>query len=170
MSAPAGSRSAPRGRSRLAIAAAGATVAAVLVLGACGGGASGHGAPAAASPPPTGAGGHTAGTPCVVRPGSVCLTERARGHTVRLRPGWTLTLRLGAPRRTFSAPRQYGGNVLETLGRTHQSGSELIAGFRAVRPGTAQLRATERPVCRSGAACPDFIALWTLTVVVERPS
>ena len=169
MSAPAGNESPPRGRSRVAIAAAGTTIAAVLVLGACGGGASGHDAPAAASPP-TGAGGHTANTPCVVRPGSVCLTERARGHTVRLKPGWTLTLRLGAPGRTFSAPRQYGGDVLETLGRTHRSGSELIAGFRAVRAGTAQLRATERPVCRSGAACPDFIALWTLTVVVEHPS
>ncbi|HMD51622.1 MAG TPA: hypothetical protein VKG62_02825, partial [Solirubrobacteraceae bacterium] len=76
--------------------------------------------------------------------------------------------RLGAPARQFSAPRQYGGNVLQALGRPRESGSELIAGFRAVRPGTVQLRATERPVCRAGTACPDYLALWTLTVLVNR--
>jgi len=142
----------------------------LLLAGSCGGGTPTN-ATAVAPPAPGGGGGRVAApAPCTVRPGSVCLTERARGQTVRLRPGWTLTLRLGAPGRKFGAPRQYGGNVLQTLGPAHESGSELIARFRAVRRGRAQLRATERPVCRSGTACPDYIALWTLTVVVQSPS
>ena len=167
MSVPRTGPARHRGRSADVLAAA-AAAALLLLAGSCGSSAPSN---ATAVSPPTSAGGGgavAAGTPCTSRPGSVCVTEQARGHTVQLRPGWTLTLRLGASGRTFGAPRQSGGNVLEALGRPHQSGSELIASFRAVRAGTAQLRATERPLCRPGTACPDYIALWTLTVVVKR--
>jgi hypothetical protein len=106
--------------------------------------------------------------PCAIRAGSVCLTERARGHTVQLALGWTLTLRLGAPGRQFSAPRQYGGQALRALGQPRRSATEVIASFRAVKPGTVQLRATERPLCRPREPCPDYLTLWTLTVRVNR--
>ena len=104
----------------------------------------------------------------MTRAGSVCVTERARGHTVQLAAGWTLTLRLGAPGRQFSAPRQYGGQALRELGEPRRSGTEVIASFRAVRPGTVQLRATERPLCQPRQPCPDYLVLWTLTVRVSR--
>ena len=108
------------------------------------------------------------GASCTSRPGSVCVTDRARGHTVRLLTGWTLTLRLDAPGRSFSAPRRYGPAALRALGAPRHNGTELVARYRAVRPGTVSLRATERPVCRPGAACPDYVSLWTLTVRVNR--
>jgi hypothetical protein len=96
------------------------------------------------------------------------VTETARGHTVQLAVGWTLTLRLGAPGRRFGVPIQYGGEVLRALGPPRRNGGELIASFRAARPGTVQLRATEQPVCRSSLACPDYVALWMVTVRVNR--
>ncbi len=98
----------------------------------------------------------------------MCVTETARGHTVQLTVGSTLTLRLGAPGRRFSVPRPSGGNALQALGQPRRSGGETIASFRAVRPGTAQLRATEGPVCRPGSPCPDYLVLWTLNVRVKR--
>ena len=104
----------------------------------------------------------------MTRPGSVCLTETARGRTVQLSVGWTLTLHLGAPGRRFSAPRQYGGDALQALGQPRLSGGEAVASFRAVRAGTVQLRATEGPACRRGRLCPDYLALWTLSVRVSR--
>ena len=88
-------------------------------------------------------------------------------YTVQLTVGWTLTLHLGAPGRRFSVPAQSGGSALHELGQPRRSGTEVIASFRAVRPGTSELRATEGPVCRRGRACPDYLALWTLTVRVS---
>src|SRR5271169_1998232 len=168
----------PANRPRRSIGALGATAAVLttaLLASACGASAgdSGSSTPSrgtsVTSPtPPAGAGGRTASAPCVTRPGSVCLTETARGRTVQLTVGWTLTLRLGAPGRRFSVPRQYGGEALQALGEPRPSGTEVTASFRAVRPGTVQLRATEGPVCRRGRPCPDYLALWTLSVRVSR--
>lgn len=171
-------RSAPASRPRRSIRAPAATAAllmSALLASACGASAGGHAASAplraASVPSPTPVpdpGGRIAGAPCVTRPGSVCLTETARGHTVQLAVGWTLTLRLGAPGRRFSVPRQYGGDALQAVGQARRSGGETITSFRAVRPGTVQLHATVGPVCRRGRLCPDYLALWTLSVRVNR--
>ncbi len=178
-------RSTPASRPRRsirALAATAGTVALVPLASACGTSAgdvagsspartastSSSGAPVPSPTPGAGAGGRIAGSPCVSRPGSVCLTETARGHTVQLTVGALLTLRLGAPGRRFSAPRQYGGDALQALGEPHRNGTEVISSFRAVRPGTVALRATEAPVCRRGRLCPDYLALWTLSVRVSR--
>ena len=170
-------------RSASALAATAVAAATLLLASACGASSDGHGSSTASryasapSPPPVGGtGGRVAGASCEIRPGSVCLTERARGHTVQLTVGWTLTLRLGAPGRRFGAPRLAGGQALQALGPPRRSSTEVVAGFRAVKPGTVQLRATERPLCPAGRPCPDYVALWTLTVrvsaahsVAERP-
>ena len=108
------------------------------------------------------------GASCTSRPGSVCVTDRARGHTVRLLTGWTLTLRLGAPGRTFGAPQLFGASSLQALGRPRHSGNETVASYRAVKPGTVMVRATERPRCNPGSVCPDYVSLWMLTVRVSR--
>ncbi len=153
-------RSAPASRPRRSIRAPAATAAllmSALLASACGASAGGHAAsaplPAVSVPSPTPVpdpGGRIAGAPCVTRPGSVCLTETARGHTVQLAVGWTLTLRLGAPGRRFSVPRQYGGDALQALGEPQRSGREMISSFRAVRPGTVALRATGAPAAGAG--------------------
>ncbi|HUH80839.1 MAG TPA: hypothetical protein VLZ06_05885 [Solirubrobacteraceae bacterium] len=158
----------PPARSRGALAATVLGVATLVLAGACGGSSAGRGGSDAPAPAPVGAGGRVAGAPCAIRPGSVCVTERARGHTLQLITGWTLTLRLGAPGRSFSVPVQSGPAALQALGRPRRTGTELVARYRAVRPGTVMLRATERPVCQPGKACPDYVSLWTLTVRVNR--
>ena len=161
----------PGARPRQPGSALATAVAAALVLAlasACGSSAGGQDAPRSSPAPVGAAAASAASAPCLIRPGSVCLTERARGHTVQLTVGWRLTLRLGAPGRRFSAPSQSGGEVLQALGPPRRSGNEVTAVFRAARPGTVQLRATERPVCRAGTPCPLYLALWTLTVRVNR--
>jgi len=176
MSVPRSGTADRTGRLAGTVAATALATATLLLASACGSGGGAGGGSAAArsapSPSPTpvqGPGGRAAGASCVSRHGSVCLTEAAGGHTVQLTVDWKLTLRLGGPGRRFSAPRQYGGGeALRALGHPQRSGSEVIASFQAVRPGTVQLRATERPLCRSGLACPDYVALWTLTVRVNR--
>ncbi len=178
-------RSAPASRPRRSIrapAAAAALLACALLASACGASAGGgttstparttstssYGSPVPSPTPGADPGGRIAGAPCLTRPGSVCVTETARGHTVQLALGWTLTLRLGAPGRRFSVPRQYGGDALQAVGQPRRSGGETITSFRAVRPGTVQLRATVGPLCRRGRLCPDYLALWTLSVRVSR--
>ena len=161
-----------RARRPLAAGATAAVVATLLLASACGAGGNAGGGSAAArtapAPSPTPVGDTGAGAPCVTRPGAVCVTEGARGHTVQLAVGWILTLRLGAPGRRFSAPVQEAGGVLRALGPPRRSGTEVITRFQALKQGTVQLRATERPLCRAGLACPDYVALWTLTVRVNR--
>ncbi len=175
MSVPRSTPASRRRRSIRAPVGAAALLSTALLASACGASAGGSTAsvPAggASVPSPTpvaGPGGRVAGAPCVTRPGSVCLTETARGHTVQLTVGSTLTLRLGAPGRRFSVPRQYGGDVLRAVGQPRRSGGESITSFRAVRPGTVQLRATVGPLCRRGRLCPDYLALWTVSVRVSR--
>ncbi len=164
-----GSRPATRPRrSASSLAATAAAAATLLLASACGASAGGRSASAPSPEPVAGAGGGVASAPCAIGARSVCLTEAARGHTVQLALGWTLTLRLGAPGRRFSAPRQYGGQALQALGEPRRNGTEVSASFRAVRPGTVQLRAAEGPLCRPGEACPDYLVLWTLTVRVNR--
>ena len=161
-----------------ALAAGVACVVTLFGTTACGSGDAGHSSSAAptiastgtsttspGSPAPVGATGRSASVSCAIRPGSVCVTERAGGHTLQLTKGWSLTVRLGAPGRRFSPPRQ-SGQALQALGAPVRQGSEVVSVFRAVKAGTSQLRATERPQCRADQACPQYLVLWTLTVKV----
>jgi hypothetical protein len=168
MSAPASTRKPPARRPASALAAAGAAVATLLLASACGASSARSTESGPPAPSPVGSGGHVAEGPCASKARSLCVTERARGHTVELPVGWTLTLGLGAPGRRFGAPSEDGGDALQPLGQPRRSGSEVIASFRAVRPGTVQLRSIERPACRAGSPCPDYLVLWMMTVRVNR--
>ena len=42
-----------------------------------------------------------------------------------------------------------------------------IAGFEAVKPGTAKITATAVPLCSPGQACPQFAMLFEVTVTVS---
>jgi hypothetical protein len=96
------------------------------------------------------------------------VTAAARGHTVTIATGWRLTLRLQATGRTFGVPTQQGGALRQLAPASRINGAVTVS-YRAVRAGSVQLRALERPRCRAGAACPQFIELWTLTVRVKAP-
>ena len=84
-----------------------------------------------------------------------------------MRVGATFTLELRAPRRSFSEPRESGAKVLELIAAS-RSGSAAEAYYRALAPGRVVLRSVERPVCRPGRACPLFLVLWEVTVLVRR--
>ena len=75
---------------------------------------------------------------------------------------------LAAPRRTFTIPPGQGGRALRQLGPVHRSDGAASVAYRAVRVGSVQLRAFERPRCLARTACPQFVVLWTLRVRVTR--
>ena len=107
-----------------------------------------------------------AGASCTSAGHSVCVTAAARGHTVTIATGWRLTLKLQSPGLTFGVPTQHG-DALRQLAPASPSKGAVTVAYRAVRVGSVQLRAPERPRCRVGAVCPQFIVLWTLTVRVK---
>jgi hypothetical protein len=142
--------------------AAGA-LATLCLASACGASARSQGTTTAAHPPQP----PPASTTCTSAGHSLCVTAGARGHTHSIATGWRLMLRLQAPGRSFGVPTQQG-SALRRLAPASRSDGAVTVAYRAVRVGSVQLRALERPRCRAGAVCPQFIVLWTLTVRVTR--
>ncbi len=112
------------------------------------------------------AGGAPPADPCAPGTRTICITAAERGRTITVRVGAIFTLDLRAPRRTFSEPSQSGAKVLELIAAS-RSASAAEASYRALAPGRAELRSVERPVCRPGRACPLFLVLWEVTVLVR---
>ena len=139
-------------------------LAALCLASACGASARSQGGErpgsVAQSPPPP--------STCTSTARSRCVTAAARGGTVSVGLGGRLTLMLAAPRRTFTIPSGQGGRALQQLGQVRRSDGAASVAYRAVRVGSVQLRALERPRCRAGAVCPQFVVLWTLRVRVSR--
>lgn len=89
------------------------------------------------------------------------------GRTIPVRVGTSFTVELRSPGESFSEPTESGAKVLEALARS-RSGAAAEGYYRALAPGRVQIRAVERPLCRRGRACPMFIRLWFVTVLVSR--
>jgi len=94
-----------------------------------------------------------------------CASPTDSGHTVHLRVGQRLTVTLVDPTLTFGSPRVVGRPLLRTTGTTAPGG--LTVHYLAIRAGTTRLQSTGRPRCRRGEACPQFVVLWSLRVVVS---
>lgn len=107
-----------------------------------------------------------ASDPCAPGTSTICITAAERYRTISVRVGATFTLELRAPRRSFSEPMESGAKVLELIGSS-RSGGAAEAYYRALAPGSVELRSVERPVCRPGRACPLFLVLWEVTVLVR---
>ena len=127
-----------------------------------------HGPLAGATRAPAAAGSSGAAQPsCAPSARTVCVVAAQGGRTVAARVGWTVTLALHAPGRVFAAPTRSGANVLRALAPARLLGGAVQVSYRAIAPGRALLRAAERPLCRAHRACPQFIALWQVTVLVS---
>lgn len=104
--------------------------------------------------------------PCVPGTHTICITAADRGRTITVSVGATLTVELRAPRRSFSRPTVSGAKVLALIGSSQSAGA-AEAHYRALAPGRAVLRSVERPVCARGRACPEFLLLWQVSVLVR---
>ncbi|GGU61232.1 hypothetical protein GCM10010211_27720 [Streptomyces albospinus] len=100
------------------------------------------------------------------------LTNADNGHSVTVRPGETVTVRLTGHRNrgvTFSwgAPRSGDVAVLrQTDGGTAPTG-DATGRFRAGRRGTARISAQRTCRAGHGHVCPHVVVPWRVTVKVS---
>ena len=106
---------------------------------------------------------------CHPGPHVVCIGRTDGGHSVHVAPGQTVTVGLGGSGLTWSGLRQVGPHLLRQRGATVVRGGALTASYVAKGVGRTRLQASGAPTCPPGQACPQFIVLWQVRVVVARP-
>jgi hypothetical protein len=120
------------------------------------------------------AGGAGAAVPAVpaCHPGShvVCLSRTDGGHSVPVGVGQTVTVELGGSGLQWSGLREVGPHLLRQHGATVERGGALTASYVATKAGRTVLRAGGAPKCAPGEACPQFILLWQVRVVIAPRS
>jgi hypothetical protein len=154
-----------------------AVLSAMVLLGACGASAGEQKRPPARAGSPSGGSGRTFGSgrtsgssqgACEARPRSVCVTASANGRTVALGVGWTVEVVLSTPNGIWSGPVELGSRLLRQLGEVRRVGGGASVAYRTSSPGQTELRAFERPPCRPGRVCPQYILVWELHIRVSR--
>jgi hypothetical protein len=94
-----------------------------------------------------------------------CVDRTDGGRTVHLGVGHVLQVRLGGTALRWSGLHQVGPHILRS-GRIEHRNSGVTASYTAVNAGHTTLRAGGAPTCAPGHACPQFILLWQVRVVV----
>jgi hypothetical protein len=116
--------------------------------------------------PPRGAGAAVS----VCHPGRqvVCIDRGDGGHTVHVALGQTVMVRLGGSGLRWSDLHEVGPHLVDQHGATAVRHGVLTAAYVATAVGRTGLRASEAPTCARGKACPQFIVLWQVRIVVAR--
>jgi hypothetical protein len=97
---------------------------------------------------------------------AVCVDRADSGHTVHLRVGQTVRVALNGSTLRWSGLRQVGPRVLRFKSVVSHAGG-LTASYVAAKSGRTVLRASGAPKCSPGKACPQFIVVWQVRVVVR---
>jgi hypothetical protein len=96
---------------------------------------------------------------------AVCVDRADSGHTVHVRVGQTVRVALNGSTLKWSGLRQVGPKVLRFKSAVSHAGG-LTASYVAAKSGRTVLRASGAPKCSPGKACPQFIVVWQVRVVV----
>jgi hypothetical protein len=96
----------------------------------------------------------------------VCIGRADGGHRVHVVVGQTVTVELSGSSLRWSGLRQVGPDLLRQRGATAARGGTLTASYVAKGVGRTALRASGAPQCARGKACPQFIVLWQVQVVI----
>jgi hypothetical protein len=105
---------------------------------------------------------------CHPGPHVVCLGRTDGGHSVHVVVGRTVTVVLAGSGLRWSDLRQVGPHLLHQRGATVVRGGTLTASFVAATAGRTALQASGAPNCPPGKACPQFILLWQVRVIIAR--
>jgi hypothetical protein len=98
----------------------------------------------------------------------ICVGRADGGHNVAVTVGQTLKVDLGGAGFRWSGLQQVGPHLLRREGNVVARQGGITASYTAKTVGRTQLRASEAPACTTGQACPQFILLWQVRVVVKR--
>jgi hypothetical protein len=114
-------------------------------------------------------GGAAATTSSACRPSGhvVCLTQADGGHRVPVHLGQEVEVRLGGSGLRWSQLRQTGTRPLRASRTVRHRGGTVGANYAAVAKGRTELESRGAPRCSPGQACPQFIVLWRVRVVVS---
>jgi hypothetical protein len=98
----------------------------------------------------------------------ICVGRADGGHKVAVKVGQTLTVDLGGPGFRWSGLQQVGPRLLRREGNAASRQGGITASYVAKAVGQTELSASEAPACSTGQACPQFILLWQVRVMVQR--
>lgn len=96
----------------------------------------------------------------------VCIGRGDGGHSVHVEQGETVTVGLGGSGLRWSGLHQIGPHLLHQRGVTVSRRGELTASYAATTVGRTELRASGAPNCAPGKACPQFILLWEVRIII----
>ena len=96
----------------------------------------------------------------------VCVDRADGGHTVHVRVGHVLKVVLGGTAMRWSGLHEVGPALLRRSGKIASSNGGIMASYTAVKAGRTTLTAGGAPKCAPGKACPQFVLLWQVRVVV----
>jgi hypothetical protein len=130
-----------------------------LLLAGCG--STGSGSGANPSPSPTSRGGL-----------GFDVTAGDSDHTVTMGVGQRLEVILHAPNgmKNWTHPESSDPTVVASIVDPAAAAARgvTLAAFEAKKPGVADLTSNASPLCPTGAACPMYIAVYSLRVTVTR--
>jgi hypothetical protein len=103
---------------------------------------------------------------CRASANTLCIDQADGGKLERLHLHATLHVTLGGSGLVWSALKEIGPIVLHETGATASGARQLNDAYRAIAKGRTTLQATASPRCVAGQACPEFVLLWRVQVVV----
>ncbi len=95
-----------------------------------------------------------------------CVDRSDGGRTVHVRLGHVLKVALGGTTLRWSGLHQVGPSLLRRSGRIVSRDGGIMASYTAVKTGHTTLQAGGAPKSAPGRACPQFVLLWQVRVVV----
>jgi hypothetical protein len=96
----------------------------------------------------------------------VCLDRADGGHRVPVARGATVTVELAGSGLRWSDLREVGPALLHRTGSVVSRSGGLVASYRATSSGRTELEASGAPRCAPRRACPQFLLLWEVQVVI----
>jgi hypothetical protein len=98
----------------------------------------------------------------------VCVGQSDSAHSVDVRLGERLQVTFNTVSLTWSNLRQVGPPLLRVTKRPTTSAHQFTETFTPVSVGHTALQATASPRCSPNQACPEFILLWQVQIIVRR--
>jgi hypothetical protein len=97
----------------------------------------------------------------------ICVDRADGGRTVPVRVGQAVTVALSGATLRWSGLRQVGPALLHRNGAVRRRAGGLAASYTAVQAGRTTLRASGAPKCAPTKACPQFIVVWQVHLIVR---
>jgi hypothetical protein len=104
---------------------------------------------------------------CVTSKRLVCIGSKDVGRKFVVASGETVEVSLASSGLNWGAVQEIGPEALRQVGLSQSEANQFVVTFATQRSGSSMLQDTARPICVVGHACPQFVVLWRVQVVVQ---